>query len=42
MQNKMKRHNLRIIEIEESDNSRLKGPANMFNKIVEKTKKKLF
>jgi hypothetical protein len=31
----MKRSNLRIIGIEESEDSQFKGPANIFNKIVE-------
>jgi hypothetical protein len=31
----MKRLNLRIIGIEESEDSQLKGPANIFNKIIE-------
>jgi hypothetical protein len=31
----MKRSNLRIIGIEESEDSQLKGPANIFNKIIE-------
>jgi hypothetical protein len=31
----MKRPNLRIIGIEESENSELKGPANIFNKIID-------
>jgi hypothetical protein len=35
----MKRHNLRIIVIEEGEDSQLKGPANIFNKIIEKNKK---
>jgi hypothetical protein len=33
----MKRPNLRIIEIEESKDSQLKGPGNIFNKLIEKT-----
>jgi len=35
VQNTMKRPNLRIIGIEESEDSQLKGPANIFNKIIE-------
>jgi hypothetical protein len=31
----MRRLNLRIIGVEESKNSQLKGPVNIFNKIVE-------
>jgi hypothetical protein len=31
----MRRPNLRIIGIEESENSQLKGPVNIFNKIIE-------
>jgi lipopolysaccharide biosynthesis regulator YciM len=31
----MRRTNLKIIGIEESENSQLKGPVNIFNKIVE-------
>jgi len=31
----MKRSNLRIIGIEESEDSQLKGPVNIFNKIIE-------
>jgi hypothetical protein len=31
----MRRPNLRIIGIEESDDSQLKGPVNIFNKIIE-------
>ena len=30
----MKRPNLRIIGIEESEDSQLKGPVNIFNKII--------
>jgi hypothetical protein len=33
----MKRPNLRIIGIEENEDSHLKGPENVFNKIIEKT-----
>jgi hypothetical protein len=35
IQNAMKRPNLRIIGIEESEDSQLKGPVNIFNKILE-------
>jgi hypothetical protein len=31
----MKRPNLRIIAIEESEDSQLKGPVNILNKIIE-------
>jgi hypothetical protein len=31
----MKRPNLRIIGIEESEDSQLKGPANISNKVIE-------
>jgi hypothetical protein len=31
----MKRLNLRIIGIEDSEDSQLKGPVNIFNKIIE-------
>ena len=31
----MKRSNLRIIGIEEGEESQLKGPENIFNKIIE-------
>ena len=31
----MKRQNLRIIGIEENKDSQLKGPENVFNKIIE-------
>jgi hypothetical protein len=34
-QDTMKRPDLRIIGIEESEDSQLKGPANIFNKIIE-------
>ena len=30
----MRRPNLRIIGVEESENSQLKGPVNIFNKII--------
>ena len=33
----MKRPNLRIIGIQESENSQLKGPVNIFNKIIDTT-----
>jgi hypothetical protein len=32
----MRRPNLRIIDIEESEDSQIKGPVNIFNKIREK------
>jgi uncharacterized coiled-coil protein SlyX len=35
IQNKMRRPNLRIIGIVESEDSQLKGPVNIFNKIIE-------
>jgi hypothetical protein len=35
MQNTMRRPDLRIIGIEESEDSQLKGPVNIFNKIIE-------
>jgi hypothetical protein len=31
----MKRPNLRIIGIEESEDSQIKGPVNIFNKIIQ-------
>ena len=31
----MRRQNLRIIGIEESEDTQLKGPVNLFNKIIE-------
>jgi hypothetical protein len=31
----MRRPNLRIIDIEESEDSQLKGPENIFNRIIE-------
>jgi hypothetical protein len=34
-QDTMRRPNLRIIGIEESEDSQLKGPVNIFNKIIE-------
>jgi len=36
----MRGPNLRIICIEESEDSQLKGPVNIFNKIIEKKKPK--
>jgi hypothetical protein len=36
----MRRPNLKIIGIEENEDSQLKGPANIFNKIIEKKKRK--
>jgi hypothetical protein len=35
IQDTMRRPNLRIIGVEESEDSQLKGPANIFNKIIE-------
>ena len=35
IQDTMRRPNLRIIGIEESEDSQLKGPVNIFNKIIE-------
>jgi prefoldin subunit 5 len=35
IQDTMRRPNLRIIGIEESEDSQLKGPINIFNKIIE-------
>jgi hypothetical protein len=35
IQDKMRRPNLRIIGIEESEDSQLKGSVNIFNKIIE-------
>jgi hypothetical protein len=35
IQDTMRRQNLRIIGIEESEDSQLKGPVNMLNKIIE-------
>jgi hypothetical protein len=35
VQDTMKRPNLRIISIEESEDSQLKGPVNIFNKFIE-------
>jgi hypothetical protein len=37
----MRRPNLKIIGIEESEDSQLKGPVNIFNKIIEKKKTSL-
>jgi hypothetical protein len=34
VQDTMRRPNLRIIGVEESENSQLKGPVNIFNKII--------
>ena len=31
----MRKPNLRIMEIEESEDSQLKGPVNIFNKVIE-------
>jgi hypothetical protein len=31
----MRKQNLRIIDIEESEGSQIKGPVNIFNKIIE-------
>ena len=31
----MRRPNLRIIEVDENEDFQLKGPANIFNKIIE-------
>jgi len=33
----MRKTNLRIIYVEENDDSKLKGPVNIFYKIIEKT-----
>jgi hypothetical protein len=33
----VKRQNLRIIGVEESEESHLKGPVNIFNKIIEES-----
>ena len=35
IQDTMRRPNLRIIGIEESEDSQIKGPVNIFNKIIE-------
>ena len=35
IQDKLRKPNLRIISIEESEDSQLKGPVNIFNKIIE-------
>ena len=32
----IKRPNLRIVEIEEGEDAQLRGPENIFNKIIEK------
>jgi hypothetical protein len=37
----MERPNLKIIEIEENEDSQFKGPENIFNKIIEKKKTSL-
>jgi hypothetical protein len=37
----MRRPNLRIIGIEESEDNQLKEPVNIFNKIIEKKKPSL-
>ena len=34
IQDKLRKPNLRIISIEESEDSQLKGPVNIFNKII--------
>jgi hypothetical protein len=36
IQDTMRRSNLRIIGIEKSTDSQIKGPVNFFNKIIEK------
>jgi hypothetical protein len=41
IQDTMRKGNLRIIGIEESENSQLKGPVNIFNKIIEENFPKL-
>ena len=35
IQNTMRRQNLRIIGVDENEDFQFKGPANMFNKIIE-------
>jgi hypothetical protein len=35
VQDKMRRQNLRIIGIDENEDIQLKGPVNLFNKIIE-------
>jgi hypothetical protein len=35
IQDKMRRPNLRIIGVDENEDSQLKGPANIFNRIIE-------
>jgi hypothetical protein len=35
IQDTMRRPNLRIIEVDENEDFQLKGPANIFNKIIE-------
>ena len=39
IQDTMRRPNLQIIGIDENEDFQLKGPANIFNKIIEKNKK---
>jgi hypothetical protein len=41
IQNKMRRSNLRIIGIEENKDAHLKGPVNIFNKIIHENFPKL-
>ena len=41
IQDTMKRANLRIIGVDENEDFQLKGPANIFNKIIEKNFPKL-
>jgi len=41
IQDSMRRSNLRIIGIEDSEDSQLKGPVNIFNKIIEENFPKL-
>ena len=36
IQNTMRRPNLQIIEVDENEDFQLKGPANIFHKIIEK------
>ena len=35
IQDTMRRPNLRIIGVDENENSQIKGPANIFNKIID-------
>ena len=35
IQDTMRRPNLRIIEVDKNEEFRIKGPANIFNKIIE-------